>query len=661
MKSRSPFCDGFSVALLSDALGDCGSAAARNRRFSAGRVFPLGTALAGMLIAPVTAQQMEGPPGGYGAPYATPYNGPYGNPPQSYGYSPAYGYPQQPAPYGQQPYSPQYAQAGGYAPQDYADAQQGIAPDDHGAPDAGYGAGQTEAQSLDPNQLEQLVAPIALYPDALLAQVMTAATYPAQIAAADAWLDTFEGQGGASPGQVAAGANAHTEWDPSIKAMTAFPQVLDMMARNLQWTTDLGNAYYNQPQDVMQTVQVLRQRAEDAGNLRSTPQEPLNYINGNIELQPANQDTAYVPQYDPWTVYGNQISPYPGFSLAGAIGSFFNSDLGQNAIGYGIQAAMGAFNQMPWGFIGWGLNWLANSVLFNHSDYFTHSSSVADWGLPYGGPRAYGRGGDWGRFGRGDYGRGGYGWDHGYRGGREARGWDRNYSDGRGAYGFDRRYAGGRGEAFRGGSREFYGWRGNEHLNPGFGGRAEEFGRSGIPAQEAFGRPGPRFGEVPSSRDRIGGFGNSFNSYRRSGDARGYSARPGMAFANPSREFGVPRSYGRGNSFDGRGFGGYGGSFGKQQKSGGFHLFGGGHNSNSYGSGQSSRGFFGGGHSSRGFGGGGFGGGKMPKMPKQRSFGGGHFGGGHFGGGHSGGGHFSGGHSGGGHSGGGHGGGSHHR
>ncbi|HEV2135238.1 MAG TPA: DUF3300 domain-containing protein [Terracidiphilus sp.] len=706
MRSPSALRGGLSAALLSDALWDCGGSlstgsvtALTGRRGRWTKVI-LGAAFSSMPIVPVAAQQVWGPPSPYEAPYANPYAQP-----QPYGYGSPYGYgqpqyPQQLSQYPQQPYSSQqsysmrpysqyqgapqqYAQPGRYGVQDYADAAPAYGQPSYGDSEMGYGIGlgaddeqaqePAPAQALDPNQLEQLVAPIALYPDALLAQVVTAATYPAQVAAADAWLDSL---GNAPPDQVVAGAAEHTEWDPSIKSLTAFPQVLDMMGRNLQWTTDLGNAYYNQPQDLMQTVQVLRQRAEDAGNLRSTPQEPLNYENGYIQLEPANDQTAYVPQYDPWTVYGNQISPYQGFSLGDAVGSFLSSGLGQNAISYGLGTALSAFTGAPWGFLSWGLDWLANSVLFNHSDYFTNSTSVADWGLRYGGPRAYGRGGDWGRFGRGDYGRGGYGWDHGYRGGysrgfdrgygggRDGRGWNGGYGNGRASYGGDHGYGGGRGQAFAGGgSREFYGWRGNEHFNSGyggsgFGGRSGEFGRSGIPAHEAFGRPGPRFGQVPSSRERVGGFGNSFNSPGRNGFGRGYSARPGMAFANPSRGFGAPRGYGRGNGFGGRDNGRYGDAFGKQQKPGGFHWFGGGHNSNSFGGGRSSHGFFGGGRAPKGFGRGGFGGGRAPKIPKQRSVGGGgHFGGGHFGGGHSGGGHFGGGHSGGGHSGG-H---SHHR
>src|SRR6185437_11458729 len=526
----------------------------------------------------------------------------YGSAPQPYGSGSPYSYgqsqPAQPRPYDpQQSYSPvpspepgygqqQFARPGGYGGQDYADATPGYGPQDSDEAPAGYGIGlgvdekpaEGQVQPLDPSQLEQLAAPIALYPDALLAQLLTAATYPAQVAAADAWRDA---RGNAPPDQVAAGADAHGDWDPSIKSLTAFPQVLDMMARNLQWTTDLGNAYYNQPEDVMQTVQVLRQHAEDAGSLRSTPQEPLNYRNGYIQLEPANEQTAYVPQYDPWTIYGNQISPFPGFSLAGAIGSFFSSGLGQNAISYGLGSGLGAFNSMPWGYLGWGLNWLGNSVLFHNSDYFTRSTSVADWGLRYGGPRAYGRGNDWARYGHGDFARGG-------------RGWNRGNITGRSGHAFDRGYGGARGEAFVGGSREFYGSRGNEHFNsaygrPGYGGRTGEFQRSGIPAHEAFGRLGPRFGRAPSSRDRVGEFHNSFNSSARNG----YSARPGMAFASPSRRFGAPGSYGRGNGFEGRGFEGYGDSLGRQERSGGFHLFGGGHSSNSYSGGHGSNGFFG--------------------------------------------------------------------
>ena len=177
----------------------------------------------------------------------------------------------------------------------------------------GYGQPQPQMQPLNAQQLEQLVAPIALYPDPLVAQVLTASTYPAQVADADRWR---QAQGYAPAEQIAAGADAQN-WDPSVKALTAFPQVLAEMDRNMRWTTDLGTAYYNQPQDILQAVQVMRQRAQAAGNLQSTPQETVSYDQGNIEVAPANPQVVYVPAYNPWVVYGQPISPYPGFSCWG--------------------------------------------------------------------------------------------------------------------------------------------------------------------------------------------------------------------------------------------------------------------------------------------------------------------------------------------------------
>jgi len=124
-------------------------------------------------------------------------------------------------------------------------------------PAAGNGQAAPEEQALGADQLDQLVAPIALYPDALVAQVLAAATYPTQVVEADRWRQS---QGNAPADQIAAGADSHN-WDASVKALTAFPTVLSQMDKNLQWTTDLGNAYYNQPQDVMDSVQAMRQKS----------------------------------------------------------------------------------------------------------------------------------------------------------------------------------------------------------------------------------------------------------------------------------------------------------------------------------------------------------------------------------------------------------------
>ncbi len=248
---------------------------------------------------------------------------------------------------------------------------------------------------MSPDQLEQLVAPIALYPDALVAQILAGATYPAQLAAADQWVRTM---GFSGPDQAAAAANGQTMWDPSIKALTAYPQVLDMLAGNLQWATALGNAYYNQPQDVLQTVQVMRMRAQQAGTLTSTPQMQVVQNPGYIALQPENPDVVYVPTYNPWAVYGAPVQPYPGFSFTGilsTLASAFAGGWGHGGYGAGYGGglqflasfALGAFNHTPFGLVAWGLDWLFNALTFHHSDYYTHSASVRDWGLPYGGPR----------------------------------------------------------------------------------------------------------------------------------------------------------------------------------------------------------------------------------------------------------------------------------
>jgi len=280
---------------------------------------------------------------------------------------------QQPQAYGQQQYpqQTQYPQQLQYSQPAYADPGQD-------APQAAYGPSQQGGQSIGPQQLEQLVAPIALYPDSLVAQILAASTYPAQVIAADNWLHS---QAFASPDQVAYGANAQTNWDPSVKGLTAFPLVLDLMNRDLHWTTDLGNAYYNQPQDVLQTIQVMRERAQNAGTLQSSPEQAVSYNQGYIQLTPASSQVVYVPTYNPWTSYGQPVSPYPGFSLTNALQSVANSGLFQN----GLSFAMSAFSHTPFGIAGWALNWLTSSVLFHQSPYSSQSTSVAHWGNSGGG------------------------------------------------------------------------------------------------------------------------------------------------------------------------------------------------------------------------------------------------------------------------------------
>jgi len=325
---------------------------------------------------------------------------PFAAPSQAYP-PPGYGQPMyaQPQPYAAQPYVPQQYPSQQavprYAPQQQYAPQQGYGQQQY-APQQDDGQQQAPAQSLDAEQLEQLAAPIALYPDALVAQILAAATYPAQVVAADHWRQSL---GYAPNEEIAAGANAEP-WDPSVKALTAFPQVLAEMDRNLQWTTDLGNAYYNQPQDVLQTVQVLRQRAQQAGTLQNSSYETVSYNQGYIQLAPPNPDVVYVPQYDPWTAYGQPVQPYQGFSLLNTLGSigsaiggfaggrsgvgggYGGGTGGSSLMQFGLGIAMSAFSHTQFGWLGWALNWLGNSVLFHNSSYQSQSTTVAHWNSP---------------------------------------------------------------------------------------------------------------------------------------------------------------------------------------------------------------------------------------------------------------------------------------
>ena len=528
--------------------------------------------LAGLSEQSATAQAWQqnpqGPPPQYQASQyvqPSPNYVPSAAPPSPYGYpqqtGPQSGYAQpqqyaQPEPYGQQPQygpppEPQYAVSGqpdaGLAdPQQFA--QQG-AP----APSQGFAAGQ----------LQQLVAPIALYPDNLVAQILAASTYPAQVIAADNWLHA---QGYASPDQIAYGADAETNWDPSVKALTAFPQVLDLMNHDLGWTTDLGNAYFNQPQDVLQTIQVMRQRAEQAGTLESTPQQQVSYDQGYIQVAPVNPQVVYVPSYNPWGAYGQPVSPYPGFSLVGALQSL----AGSGFVHFGLGVALSAFSHTPFGWAGWALNWLASSIFFHQSPYTSHSTSVAHWGNGagyYGGQRAL--------INRTPY---GYGRQQGY---------DRS-AIARGARGPEN-YAYGRSD-----NRAFS----SNYARPAVGSYA-----SGRPQVES---PQPVRAQTYA---RPGAYGNGLYGGSQPGyGARAYAA-PQQAYRGPAQNYQrndyaqrslAERSYAEPRSYSGRG--GYAEAYAKQERSQGSHLFG--------GRGQSHESF------------------KAPKAPKAPKMSGGHHGGG---------------------------------
>ncbi len=154
-------------------------------------------------------------------------------------------------------------------------------------------------------RLQQLVAPIALYPDPLVAQILAAATFPEEVVEADRWLQ----QQPDLKGDYLAQAVSQQPWDASVKALTTFPAVLGSMDKNLSWTSSLGDAYFNQPQAVMDAVQAMRRQAQAAGTLQSTPQAAVADQDGTVTIEPAQGEMVYVPAYDPWEVYGDPVPP----------------------------------------------------------------------------------------------------------------------------------------------------------------------------------------------------------------------------------------------------------------------------------------------------------------------------------------------------------------
>jgi len=167
-------------------------------------------------------------------------------------------------------------------------------------------------------------------------------------------------------------------WDPSVKSLTAFPNVLDNMNRNLDWTTQLGNAYYNQPQDVMNAVQYMRQVAYQRGELRSTPQLYVTYAPGYIAIAPANPEVVYVPYYDPWTVYGTVIVGHPWYRYyyAPPRGVVF----GAFGLGFGVGIAVGVFAHWGWGCNHWHPDWQNRTIVYNRTTYISRSVTVINHG-----------------------------------------------------------------------------------------------------------------------------------------------------------------------------------------------------------------------------------------------------------------------------------------
>src|SRR5712675_2406117 len=249
-----------------------------------------------------------------------------------------------------------------------------------------YGAGSQSDQQApataskqSPQQLQQLVAPIALYPDALVVQILAASTYPTQIVEADRWMQSHSNL----KGEELAKEVDKQPWDPSVKALAQFPSVLENMDKNLSWTSSLGDAYANDPQGVSDALQTMRQQARNAGNLKSTEQENVTDPVGTIDIEPANPDVVYVPAYDPWLVYGAPIVAYPGwYPLPGIF-------LGGVGIGFGIGFGVGYFGGFGWGWGHWGYDWHGRRAIYDHHAFVSHSRTFDRGGLNH---ASFGRG-----------------------------------------------------------------------------------------------------------------------------------------------------------------------------------------------------------------------------------------------------------------------------
>jgi hypothetical protein len=345
--------------------------------------------------------------------------------------------------------------AGAQAPAPGAPPPPGAgAPPPGAPPPASGGASASADQTFSQQELEQLMAPIALYPDALLAQILMAATYPLDIVAADRWVK-------ANPSlkdQALQDELQKHPWDPSVKSLAVFPQVLAMMSEKLDWTQKLGDAFLGQKEQVMATAQALRKKAVDSGNLKDSKEqkvitEKTETNTTIIKVEPANPEVVYVPTYNPTVVYG--AWPYPAYPPY----SYYPPGYAAGAAFWGFTAGV-VVGAALWG----GCNWGRGDVNVNVNKYnnFNRTNiSNSNWNhnvdrrgsVPYKNDRVaqqYNRGGGQGAQARQQY--------RGREGGQQAGAGARPASyDSRGGGGSVDRGGGGGGSSFdRGGAGGSY-------------------------------------------------------------------------------------------------------------------------------------------------------------------------------------------------------------
>jgi hypothetical protein len=234
----------------------------------------------------------------------------------------------------------------------------------------GSTANPTEPAQQSAAALQALVAPIALYPDSLVAQILTGSTFPDQIAIADYWLQQNKSLTGSALMQAVDGQS----WDPSVKALTEFPSVLDNMSKNLTWTSSLGEAYHDQQADVMTAIQTLRAEAKAKGTLQTSAQiKVVQQSPQVIVIQPANPQIVYVPQYNPTVIYG---TPYV---VPGYVAPVYSTGdvVAAGLLGFGAGIAVGAMMSggcCGWGYSSWNCGWHGTAVVYHGGGYYGNSA-----------------------------------------------------------------------------------------------------------------------------------------------------------------------------------------------------------------------------------------------------------------------------------------------
>jgi Protein of unknown function (DUF3300) len=228
------------------------------------------------------------------------------------------------------------------------------------------------APTIPDGQLDALVAPVALYPDPLLTQVLVASTYPLEIIQLQQWLQKNPGL----TGDALTNAVQKQDWDPSIQSMAVFPDLVKRLSDDIKWTTDLGNAFLAQQSDVMDAVQRMRTKAMDAGKLKSNEQMKVETqvveTKTVVVIQPANPQIVYVPTYNPVVVYGPPVYMYPYPPIYYPPPSYYAAGV---FFAFGVGIAVGSYYRGGWGYnCGWGRH--TTIIVNRNNNYVKHYNSV---------------------------------------------------------------------------------------------------------------------------------------------------------------------------------------------------------------------------------------------------------------------------------------------